>query len=369
MSFNFQNLAFPLSPTGGYDFSNIDLSSINTNTPGLDLSNVTPTYIPPIPDFSQIDFSNVSVIPSDIGDSASSSANPVSIEALAAINKPVVANKPAYEDIWSDESVKLDYLKNKSYYKWKKRRSKSYTPSIVPTNSGPNRVDGTRGNDRGESMLRGTDGRDIMRGFSGHDRIDGGYGNDTLHGGRGHDFLTGSYGEDSIYGGQGDDSIYGGAENDRLFGGLGSDRLSGGPGDDLIVGLSSEGANVFASDVDRLTGGAGADTFRLEVVTVEVPGRAYTGHERAVITDFSPYIQSDNIELYGNASDYRARVEGNDTIIQYVEDLTGSADIGLGVASVGIDGVIKERDFDVLVIENFRLQGSINQFENIRFIQ
>lgn len=73
----------------------------------------------------------------------------------------------------------------------------------------------------------------------------GGRGNDTLTGGSRTDKLYGQDGTDRLVGNDGHDSLYGGAGLDELFGGRGNDRLDGG----------------FDDHWDRLTGGAGADTF------------------------------------------------------------------------------------------------------------
>lgn len=72
-------------------------------------------------------------------------------------------------------------------------------------------------------------------------------GADHVHGGDGADSLTGLGGGDTLLGGAGGDTLLGGAGADRLYGGLGSDRLTG--GDDL--------------DVDRMFGGADADTINM----------------------------------------------------------------------------------------------------------
>lgn len=104
-------------------------------------------------------------------------------------------------------------------------------------------IRGSKGNDR----LTGTDGNDLISGFGGHDRIRGGKGNDYLRGGTGNDRLLG---------GDGDDRLVGGSGNDRLSGGNGNDRLYGRGGNDILG--AGEGNN------NRLVGGIGRDTFRLD---------------------------------------------------------------------------------------------------------
>ena len=103
----------------------------------------------------------------------------------------------------------------------------------------------------------------------------GGLGNDTITGGGGSDFLYGggdipqvkptsipvigifplaNDGDDILKGGGGSDTLYGGTGNDHLYGQGGRDSLFGQDGNDYLDG-GNDGA------VDRLTGGAGTDTF------------------------------------------------------------------------------------------------------------
>lgn len=116
------------------------------------------------------------------------------------------------------------------------------------------------------AKLRGSINDDVINGYGSDDRIRGGYGDDTLSGG-------------------------GGA--DRLNGGRGSDVLTGGAGDDVIVSRSDAGEPTIAQEInagndpngevdaasrmiyagqaglsanDVLTGGAGADQFRIETL-------------------------------------------------------------------------------------------------------
>ena len=83
-------------------------------------------------------------------------------------------------------------------------------------------ADGGAGND----ILYGADGADTLHGGEGHDQIRGGYGNDLLYGGQGDDFINGQEGNDVIYGGDGNDHLNGGyAGFDRLYGGAGKDTF------------------------------------------------------------------------------------------------------------------------------------------------
>ncbi len=113
------------------------------------------------------------------------------------------------------------------------------------------------------ARLRGSVHDDTINGYNGGDRVWGGYGNDALNGGGG---------------------------NDRLNGGRGNDVVNGGDGNDIIISKSDGGETPIAQDVnanndpngevdaatrmiyanqaglpsdDILTGGAGADEFRI----------------------------------------------------------------------------------------------------------
>lgn len=105
--------------------------------------------------------------------------------------------------------------------------------------------------------LTGTAGPDLLIGSDAGDWILGGDGNDTLRGGKGHDLLEGGAGDDLIYGTPGNNTLEGGEGNDTLDAGRHSSTLAGGAGDDLLI------ADLYVGADHRLSGGAGADTFRL----------------------------------------------------------------------------------------------------------
>ncbi|BAY94503.1 MULTISPECIES: hypothetical protein [unclassified Tolypothrix] len=118
-----------------------------------------------------------------------------------------------------------------------------------------------------------------------------GAGNDEI------DVTDSQIGRNSIFAGSNDDTIYV-SKNDRVFGGSGNDtfyaidskggnRMSGGVGDDEFYlgegdrALGGEGNDIFyvqSGGNNILTGGAGADTFRL--LNAEIPKNPNT------ITDF-----------------------------------------------------------------------------------
>ena len=84
-----------------------------------------------------------------------------------------------------------------------------------------------------------------VKGTNFDDMITGNSRTNVLEGGEGNDILRGATGSDTLRGGHGNDELYGEAGLDQLFGDAGDDRLEGG----------------FDGLLDRLTGGAGADSF------------------------------------------------------------------------------------------------------------
>lgn len=110
----------------------------------------------------------------------------------------------------------------------------------------------------------------------------------------GNDFMFGGNGDDNLDGGYGDDNLYGEDGNDNLYGFFGNDTLNGGAGDDRIKGsFLHSGIN----EIDRLTGGVGADTFVLGTNSYGEVASYYIGDNRnyALITDFNK--SEDVIEL------------------------------------------------------------------------
>src|SRR6185369_10658507 len=123
----------------------------------------------------------------------------------------------------------------------------------------------------------GRDRRDLRRRWERHDLrprcndlICGGTGNDRIYGGDGNDLIRGGTGNDSISGGSGNDVIYAESAPD------GADNMNGGTGTDTLTYASRTGAvrvdldNVAddgastekdnaKSDIENITGGAGAD--------------------------------------------------------------------------------------------------------------
>ncbi|MEL6355213.1 MAG: calcium-binding protein [Cyanobacteria bacterium J06627_28] len=111
----------------------------------------------------------------------------------------------------------------------------------------------------GDDFIWGGPGDDRVHGHRGEDFLVGGNGDDTVFGNDDNDVILGESGNDTLDGGDGDDYINGGTDDDRLIGGNGNDTLKGGLGDDKLIGTN----NRHAIEIDELTGGGGADTFRL----------------------------------------------------------------------------------------------------------
>ena len=208
-----------------------------------------------------------------------------------------------------------------------------------------------------QDKLSGGTGRDTLIGGLGDDQLFGGTEADSLNGGRNDDSLAGNAGDDQLLGDTGDDALWGGEGNDRLdggdgndflAGGFGSDRLIGGRGKDVFLMRSDAGEPEIAQDPDAalmtndhlvgndtITGGAGADLFRWELV-VNAPDEVAEGHANNegrvdwggvtgenggihdhwvdaigtdVITDFN-YGHGDRIEIVGHT--VHAHVEIDD---------------------------------------------------------
>jgi Ca2+-binding RTX toxin-like protein len=183
----------------------------------------------------------------------------------------------------------------------------------------------------GNDTIYAGGGSDDVNGGSGDDTIYaqafgssiyGAWGNDAVHAGDGNDrinygqttsnvALFGDNGDDVIYSGSGNDKIYGGAGNDWIFGGNGNDTIYGdgtaGAGNDIIYGwngndyiFGGDGNDEIwgGRDVDYLTGGGGADTFKFNA-----GDSGLHWADADVIYDFRPSFdrgfQNDTIDIVG----------------------------------------------------------------------
>jgi Ca2+-binding RTX toxin-like protein len=176
--------------------------------------------------------------------------------------------------------------------------------------AGNDTLSGQGGNDpgleggSGDDVLDGGDGNDLLDGNTGADSIIGGTGGDVadyserlgpvtasadgvggdgeagegdsiagdvedLKGGTDDDVLVGNGDAGTLEGGGGDDLLDGGAGGDNLFGGAGADRVTyAGRGAPVTVDLTNFGGDGgagedddIADDVEKVSGGAGNDTF------------------------------------------------------------------------------------------------------------
>ena len=241
----------------------------------------------------------------------------------------------------------------------------------------------------GDDTLVGGPGDNDLWGWDGNDTIDGGAGDDDLGGlngidtityathtapvtvtldgaagdgaagendnataenvigGSGGDTLTGSSGVNSLDGGPGADVLDGGLGADALAGGTGTDRLSyalrtgpvtadiDGTADD---GEAAEGDNV-ATDVENLTGGAGADTLTGDADANLLDGGtgadALNGGGGTDTVTYASRTAPVTADIDGNADDGQA-AEG-DKIATDVENLTGGAGADTLTGSAGVN--------------------------------
>ena len=140
------------------------------------------------------------------------------------------------------------------------------------------------------TKILGTDENDTLSGGEGKDTINGGNGDDSLSGNGENDRIKASHGDDEASGGDGNDrlrgnngndTLNGDGGNDTLKGGMGADVMDGGDGNDRLISRSDAGEPDIAQETDEskvypdqpfleaddtLIGGAGADTFRFELL-------------------------------------------------------------------------------------------------------
>ncbi len=139
---------------------------------------------------------------------------------------------------------------------------------------------------------------------------------------------------------RGADILRGEDGNDVLIGNNGSDTLDGGDGNDVLIGVDGFRTFTFLSgkaytdnyvdqtEVDTLTGGAGADRFVLGTsggfyygYTTGWAPFGTTDQNRAIITDFNQ-ADGDVLQLYGNASMY-ATVTTSTGVNLYLKEPAG----------------------------------------------
>ncbi|MBD3883033.1 calcium-binding protein [Phormidium tenue FACHB-886] len=190
----------------------------------------------------------------------------------------------------------------------------------------------------GNDTVYGLGGDDIIDAGLGDDWVDGGLGNDTILGRDGVDVLWGDKGDDALWGESGDDRLYGESGNDALVGGLGNDLLVGGEGNDQLNGYGYGVTND--SQIDNLTGGAGADHFILGGSW----GVSYleTGDGYAVIKDWDAI--KDWIDVKGTASQYQLQFKSvsgigsnaKDTEVYFIDGNGNKDRIGIVQDSINV---------------------------------
>ncbi|WP_392480426.1 calcium-binding protein [Nostoc sp. C110] len=157
------------------------------------------------------------------------------------------------------------------------------------------------------NFLSGLGGNDYLQGKGGNDYIYGGDGIDNLIGGTGNDSLYGGTGGDVLFGDEitngsgtpgGNDYLSGEDGNDLLYGGGGNDTLIGGAGNDFFSGYGGS-----SGEIDRYTGGTGADTFSLGFNGSFSTNIDYLGSGYALITDFQR-SEGDKIRIGGSINSY-----------------------------------------------------------------
>lgn len=169
----------------------------------------------------------------------------------------------------------------------------------------------------------------------------GGFGENTLLGRGGDDTLLGRGEDDLLMGGLGDDLIIGANGNDSLHGGAGDDTLDGGNGLNQFIG----DIDIPYAGIDTLTGGQGADVFRLTAGA----GSPITGQPQSVstVTDFQR--GTDLVELTYQDIPQDDAVQPTEVVVDG-EDLV----IWLGtVNSMVLTGVVDENDENADEAEDF----------------
>ena len=119
-----------------------------------------------------------------------------------------------------------------------------------------NVIEGTPGDDRGETALIGTPDEDIINGYAGNDELIALGADDVLNGGEDHDFLRGNDGNDELHGDDGDDYLNGNSGDDLLDGGAGYDRATffTGATAGVTVDLTIAGPQATGQGNDTLVG-------------------------------------------------------------------------------------------------------------------
>ncbi len=170
--------------------------------------------------------------------------------------------------------------------------------------------------------------------------VDGGNGKDTLvvaeasgrnnlFGGAGADTLVVIEGSGQLqFGGSGNDTITSGGSNNRLYGGSGDDILNSNTKDSLFGGDGDDVLFAGQGGSNRLTGGAGADSFWIANASLPT--------SKNIVTDFTPGIDAIGIGGISGVtkfSDLTLLQQGNDTLVKAANTELASL---LGITSTTI---------------------------------
>ena len=183
---------------------------------------------------------------------------------------------------------------------------------------------------QGDDTMIGGAGDDLFYGNAGNDSIVAGGGEDTVFAGQGDDTVIGNgAGKNLIYGNLGADSIVAGTNGDTVFGGQGNDSIYAvNGGDDVLLGNLDDDL-LFVGDADgedTLTGGAGNDTFEINITT--------SGDHR--ITDFTS--AEDVIRLHGvTANDLAFHAQGGNIANSQAR---GNLLVGADIVLNGVNGSV-----------------------------
>ncbi len=163
-----------------------------------------------------------------------------------------------------------------------------------------------------------------LTGIAGNGVIGGSAAANHLVGNGGTNVLSGGGGNDTLEGGRGDDFLFGGAGNDRLDGGAGADVTDGGAGNDVYVVSGARDHIMEAA-------GGGIDTVEVDAVRYALDANV----ENAIITREGGAI------VTGNA--LANRITGGAGSDTFVFDSRGPVDTILDFTP-GVDTIALDRD-------------------------
>ncbi|WP_448208230.1 cadherin-like domain-containing protein [Azospirillum sp. sgz302134] len=154
-------------------------------------------------------------------------------------------------------------------------------------------------------------GDDVVIGSAFADSVRGDAGNDWVEGGAGNDLLDGGTGRDTLFGGDGDDRLFIDADDAVVDGGTGYDTA-------FVQGAAGVLLNLAAANIERVYGGAGADTLTGVDATATVEINAGGGDDRITGSSYNDSLRGDagNDWVEGGAgNDWLEGGTGSDTLL------------------------------------------------------